>query len=218
MINNIRVKVCGLTSVADAEAAHALGADFLGFIFYPKSVRYLPLEVFKEISPKLPPAKKVAVTVEPSLDDLKLYLDAGFDAIQLHFPNETSFFEAVIWAETVPPHKLWMAPRVPPNRELDPAFVPLADTFLFDSYQSDSFGGTGKTSNWEEFSRLRQKYTKVQWVLAGGLNADNVGAAIAASGTNFVDVNSGVEASPGLKDPAKMEAFFRAIQNVPTTS
>src|SRR4051794_8258981 len=114
MINGIQVKVCGLTSVADAEAAHTQGADFLGFILYPKSPRYLSLAAFKALAADLPPAKKVAVTVEPSHDELKLLLDSGFDAIQLHFPNETSFFEAVLWAEIVPPARLWMAPRVPP--------------------------------------------------------------------------------------------------------
>ena len=213
MINGIQVKVCGLTSVVDAEAAHTEGADFLGFILYPKSPRYLSLSAYKALAGNLPPAKKVAVTVEPSHDELKLLLDSGFDFVQLHFPNETSFFEAVLWAEIVPPDRLWMAPRVPPTKDIDPAFFPLADTFLFDSFHSDSFGGTGKTSNWQEFVSLRLKYTKIHWVLAGGLNSENIAAAIAATGTGFVDVNSGVEASPGVKDHAKLRAFVQAIQN-----
>jgi len=214
MINGIHIKVCGLTSVVDSEAAYTHGADFLGFNLYPKSPRYVSLSAFKAMEPNLPPGKKVAVTVEPSHDELKLLLDSGFDSIQLHFPNETSFFEAVLWAEIVPPARLWMAPRVPPGREIDPAFFPLADTFLFDSYQAETFGGTGKTSNWSEFASLRLKYTKIHWVLAGGLNAENVATAIAATGTTYVDVNSGVEVSPGVKDHAKLQAFAHALQRL----
>jgi len=208
MINGTRLKVCGLTSLVDAEAADQCGADYLGFILYPKSPRYLPLDAFKAMAPRLPDTrKKVAVVVEPSLEELPELLAAGFDIVQLHFSSETPFFQVALWADAIPGKQLWFAPRTTPGGEVDPAFFPLAETILFDSYDADQFGGTGKTSNWAEFVALRDKYTRPQWILAGGLNPDNIGDAIKATHANFVDVNSGVEAAPGVKDHAKLRAF-----------
>ncbi|MCX6956408.1 MAG: phosphoribosylanthranilate isomerase [Verrucomicrobia bacterium] len=214
MVNGIRVKVCGLTSLVDAEAADAAGADYLGFIFYPKSPRAITLEQYRAMAPRLPPRKKVAVVVEPSDDELNALKAEGFDHVQLHFPNETPFFMAAMWLDIIPPDKLWLAPRIPPGRDLDLAFVPLADTLLLDAPSATDFGGTGKTGDWATFSALRKKFIKVNWVLAGGLNPDNIAAAVTASGARYVDVNSGVEASPGVKDHAKLKAFVAALQGV----
>ena len=214
MINGIRVKVCGLTSLVDAEAADAAGADYLGFILYPKSARHISLEQFRSMAPRLPPRKIVAVVVEPSTEELAAVMAAGFDCVQLHFSNETPFFQAVLWLDVVPPDRLWLAPRIRPGKDLDLAFVPLADTILLDTYHPDAHGGTGQTGDWEKFSGYRQKFRKVHWVLAGGLNPDNISAAITASGARFVDVNSGIEAAPGVKDHAKLKAFFPALQGI----
>lgn len=214
MINGIRVKICGLTSLVDAEAADAAGADYLGFIFYPKSPRYISLEQYRAMAPRLPPRKKVAVVVEPSNEELEALKAEDFDHVQLHFANETPFFQAVLWLDIIPPDKLWLAPRIPTGKELDLAFVPLADTMLLDAYHPDSFGGTGKTGDWKAFSALRTKFRKVTWVLAGGLNPENIAAAVMASGARVVDVNSGVEAAPGVKDHAKIKAFVAALQGV----
>lgn len=211
MINGISVKVCGLKSLADAEAAHACGADYLGFIQYPQSPRYLPLDEYKKLLPSLPPLKKVGVVVYNSMDELAAYKDAGFDYIQLHFPNETPFFEAALWLDMIPPSMFWMAPRVPPGKELDLAFLPLADTFVLDSYHPTQMGGTGTVGDWNHFSILRFKYQKINWILAGGLNPENIGLALKESQAKFVDVNSGIEASPGVKDHAKLKAFCEAV-------
>jgi phosphoribosylanthranilate isomerase len=211
MINGTRLKVCGLTSLVDAEAADQCGADYLGFILYPKSPRYLPLDAFKAMLPRLPGRKKVAVVVEPSHEDLSAIADAGFDCVQIHFAHDTPFFQVALWSEVVPPEKLWIAPRAAANGELDPAFFPLANTILFDAYDPNSFGGTGRTSNWQEFVRLRERYTRPQWILAGGLNPENIGDAIQATGANFVDVNSGIEAAPGVKDHARLRAFVLGL-------
>lgn len=211
MIGGIRLKVCGLTSLVDAEAADAIGADYLGFILHPKSPRYVSLAQFEAMAPRLPPRKKVAVVVEPSTDELTAIKAAGFDFVQLHFANETPFFLAALWLDVIPPDMLWLAPRVPPGKEFDVAFVPLADTILFDTYHPDVFGGSGHTGDWKTFSWHRTKFKRVNWVLAGGLNAENIGDAVAATGTQFVDVNSGVEAAPGRKDPEKLKAFAAAL-------
>jgi phosphoribosylanthranilate isomerase len=218
MINGIRVKICGVTTLVDAQAAEAAGADYLGFIFYHKSPRYVSLEKFQEMRPSLPAGpKKVAVVVYTDMGDLEKYKDAGFDYVQLHFPNDTPFFEVAMWTEIISPHQLWLAPRVPPGKEMDPAFFPLADHVLVDTYHDGGYGGSGMTGNWEEFSRLKERFTKVTWVLAGGLNPENVGAALKTSGTTFVDVNSGIEASPGVKDHAKLAAFMDAIRSATTS-
>jgi phosphoribosylanthranilate isomerase len=214
MINGIQVKVCGLTSLADAEAADAEGADYLGFILYPKSPRYISLDRFKSLSAHLPNREKVAVMVEPSAEELISAREAGFDRVQLHFPNETAFFQVVQWGETIPREMIWLAPRVPPGKELDPAFAPLAETILVDTYSPDVLGGSGQTGDWERFAALRNKFRRVQWILSGGLNPDNIAAAIAATGARVVDVNSGVEAAPGVKDHARLRVFFDALRNL----
>lgn len=214
MINDIRVKVCGITSLADAEAAAKLGADYLGFILYPKSPRYLPLEKFQSMLPSLPACKKIGVVVEPSLEELARVRDAGFDCVQLHFPNETSFIDAMAWLDVVPADRLWFAPRIPPHKSLDLMYTSMTDTLLLDTYHPHMHGGTGKTGDWAEFAHLQAKYCKVTWVLAGGLKPDNIVTAVHESKAKLVDVSSGVEASPGVKDHAKLAAFFAALQTI----
>ncbi len=208
MVKGVSVKVCGITSLNDAEAAHSLGADYLGFIQYPKSPRYLPLEKYRELLPSLPPVKKVGVVVYSSMDELASYKDSGFDYLQIHFPNDTPFFEVALWTELLPPHMMWLAPRIPPGRELDLAFLPLADFFLMDTFDPHHVGGSGKTGDWVNFKRLMILYQKIGWILAGGLTPDNIAEAVQTSGTKRVDVNSGIESAPGVKDHARMKAFF----------
>ncbi len=212
MINGVSIKVCGITSLEDAETALSCGADYLGFIQYPKSPRYLPLEGVRQIKARIPGVKTVGVYVYSSMNELEAMRDAGFDYVQLHFPNETPFFEAALWTEILPPSMLWMAPRIPPGKEIDLAFLPLADFFILDSYHPTHMGGSGQVGDWYQFYRLKGMYQKINWVLAGGLNPDNISAALKETQALFVDVNSGVELSPGKKDPAKLKAFFDAIK------
>jgi len=212
MINGIRFKICGLTSLVDAEAADACGADYLGFNLYPKSPRFLLLDAFKAMLPLLPETgKKVAVVVEPKVEELPRLIESGFDLVQLHFPIETPIVQIALWSEAIPKDKIWFAPRVPTGTAMDPAFFPLASTIFFDSYQAGVFGGTGQISDWSKFASLKDKYSQPTWVLAGGLNPENIGQAIAATGAKIVDVNSGIEAAPGVKDYAKMKAFVLAL-------
>lgn len=212
MINGTRLKVCGLTSLVDAEAADACGADYLGFVLYPKSPRHVSLHAFEAMRSRLPDRKKVAVVVEPTVEELPQLLDAGFDTVQLHFSNHTPFFQVAMWVEAIPAEKLWLAPRAR-HHELDPAFFPLATTILFDAHDPHAYGGTGKTSDWKEFVHLRERYSRVQWILAGGLNPHNIGEAIRETRADFVDVNSGVETSAGVKDHAKLKAFADALRD-----
>ena len=215
MINGVRLKICGLTSLVDADAADAVGADYLGFILHPRSPRCVSLAQFAAMAPRLPPRKKVAVVVEPSVEELAEIKAAGFDHVQLHFPNDTPFFMAALWLDVIPPEMLWLAPRVPPGKDFDLAFVPLADTILLDTYHPDLHGGSGQTGDWKQFAWHRTKFKKVNWVLAGGMKPENIVEAVAATGARFVDVNSGVESSPGVKDPVKLRALSEAMRLIP---
>ncbi len=216
MIDGIRIKVCGLTSLIDAELADRCGADFLGFILYSKSPRQVSLEQFRAMQPKLPPRKKVAVSVTPTADELRAFADAGADYFQVHFPAATPVKTVQAWSKAVTPGRLWLAPKLPPAEDVPEALLPLAGTFLLDTFHADKFGGTGETGDWAKFARHQQAHPKRTWILSGGLNPANIAGALRATGAKFVDVNSGVEAAPGIKDLEKLKSFVVAVHQART--
>lgn len=207
MIDGIRFKVCGLTSLVDAEFADRCGADYLGFIFYPQSPRAISLAQFQAMQPQLPARKKVAVSVTPSVGELSAQAAAGADFFQVHFPHDTPLETIRGWSQTAGPRKLWLAPRLPPHFDVARAWLPLADAFLLDKFHSEKFGGTSQTGDWDKFARHQQNHPRKTWILSGGLGPDNIVAALAASRARFVDVNSGVESVPGVKDFEKLKKF-----------
>ena len=91
--------------------------------------------------------------------------------------------------------------------------MPLADTFLIDTFHPDKMGGTGETGDWAKFKRYQEMYLTKHWILSGGLDPQNVAAAVTATGAKIIDVNSGVEQAPGIKSPAKLKAFVLALHN-----
>ncbi len=210
MIGSVRVKVCGLTSAEDAAVAAGIGADFLGFILYPKSPRFLPLERFTALRPRLPALPHVAVLVAPTGEELAAAQAAGFAFFQVHF-SVTEPEVARRAAAAVGAARLWLAPKLPPEAELAPELLALADTWLLDTYRADSFGGTGHTGDWAKFGRYREGHPAKRWILAGGLTAENAAAAVAATGAQTIDVNSGVESAPGRKDAGKLAALRAAL-------
>src|ERR1035437_7723177 len=121
MIDGIRLKVCGLTSLADAEFADRCGADCLGFIFFAKSPRHISLETFRAMATRLPERKKVAVTVEPTPDELAALTAAGFDFFQVHFRHDLAQSTVAGWSETVGVDRLWLAPKLPPDADVPAA-------------------------------------------------------------------------------------------------
>jgi len=212
MINGIRIKVCGLTSLVDADSADRCGADFIGFNFFPQSPRYLSPDNYGAFSSRLPDRRRVAILVEPTDAQLGSLQKHGFAAYQVHFRLDRPIDQVQAWSNRVGRERLWLAPRIAPGQELNEAWLELADHFLIDAFHPDAFGGTGRTANWEKFRECRKSYPKTNWILAGGLGPENVGAALQASGARFLDVNSGIESSPGVKDPARMAAFFAAVR------
>ncbi len=182
----------------DARLAAELGADFLGFIFYPKSPRYLAFEAYEALAPSLPRGpKRVAVMVEPSPEDLARVRALRFEFFQIHARHDVSIEAVRAWSEAVGgAANLWLAPKLPPGAAFPEAWLPLADTFLVDTFHAEGFGGSGRTGDWAGFSRLAEAHPGKRWILAGGLNPDNVVAARAARGAPVVAVDSGVGPPP----------------------
>jgi phosphoribosylanthranilate isomerase len=216
MIDGIRLKVCGLTSHVDAEFADRCGADYLGFILYPKSPRHLPLETYRAMAKRLPERKTVAVSVEPNAAELAEMAAAGFDFFQIHFRHDLATESVAAWSQLVGAGRLWLAPKLPPGTDVPPALLPLARFFLLDTFHAEKFGGTGQTGDWAKFARHQQSHADKTWILSGGLNAANIGEALRVSGARFVDINSGVESAPGVKDHAKLRSFVVALHQAAT--
>jgi phosphoribosylanthranilate isomerase len=207
MIDGIRLKVCGITSLVDADFADRCGADYLGFILYSKSPRFISLDTFVAMEPRLPDRHKVAVSVEPTTADLERMTKAGFDFFQIHFRPEVAQPTVAEWSDLVGPERLWLAPKLPPAMDVPAGLLPLAKFFLLDTFHPEKFGGTGATGDWAKFSRHQNAHPDKTWILSGGLNPENIGDALRLSSARFVDVNSGVESAPGVKDQAKLKRF-----------
>lgn len=217
MIQGIRFKVCGLTSLVDAELADASGADYLGFILYPKSPRFVPLAHFRAMAARLPARRRVAVSVEPGDEDLAAQVGAGFDCFQVHFrpgPDDDRRLEA--WSRVAGRERLWLAPKLPRGQEVTAAMRRHAQGLVVDTFHAEGFGGSGRTGDWAGFARQQHRHRENTWILAGGLDADNIAAALDQSGARFVDVNSGVESAPGVKDATKLRSFVAALRRAAT--
>lgn len=212
MYRPVSIKICGLTCEEDVDLALDLGADFCGFIVYPKSPRGLSLERAVELASRVPKGKRVLVDVETGTDDLERRRDAGFDFFQIHAGLDVGLASMAGWSGLVGRERLWMAPRLKPEDPFPEMVLEFADTVLLDTYHKDQVGGTGETGDWTGFAELKQTYPQTNWVLAGGLNPKNVLAAIAASGADCVDVNSGVELEPGIKNPEKLNELFGVLK------
>ena len=204
-----RVKVCGITNLIDARASVEAGAYALGFNFYPKSPRYLPpLEAAKVI--KQLPEGVVAVGVfvnEPDNTAIKAVAEmAGIHAVQLHGEESPSFCKSL--------NGLFIIKALRVGDDFRPAEAASfeTDAILLDAFKAGLYGGTGQAFDWTIAARTKQFARRLY--LAGGLNATNVGEAIKTVHPYAIDVCSGVESSPGRKDPAKLCAFMEAIRKV----
>lgn len=202
----VKVKICGITNYDDALLALELGADALGFNFYPKSARYIPPEDAATIIRKLPPifvSVGVFVNEDTTYDVIEKANRARIQCIQLHGDEPPSFCRAL------QPWPVIKAFRLPPDANLSMLdSYPVRD-FLLDGYDDKQYGGTGKTMNWD----LAVQATRFGRIfLAGGLNSLNVASAIATVKPYAVDVCSGVEQSPGQKDPILLQAFMKEVE------
>jgi phosphoribosylanthranilate isomerase len=204
----LRIKICGITSRQDAEAAIVAGADALGFILYPASKRFISIENAISIVETLPPfVQTVAVTVNATREFTNLGWRKQlktFNLAQLHGQESPVHVRAV--AKYLPVIKVFPADRTA---------VPLADysvsAFMLDTPSKDH-GGTGKVFDWNLAVDFKKRTSK-PLILSGGLNPENVAKAVETVHPYAVDVSSGVEASPGKKDHAKLRDFIQICKS-----
>lgn len=200
-----RIKICGITNLADAQVAVEAGADALGFIFYEKSPRYVTLEQAAEISKQLPPfVMRVGVFVNaPEAFIQRVISDVGLAMLQFHGdepPEACTRFGLMSMK----------AFRMKDAGTLAEIAKYHTDAYLLDAYSPTTLGGTGHTFNWD-LALEAQKIGKPIFI-SGGLTPENVADAIRKVHPFGVDVSSGVESAPGKKDHAKVKAFIAAAK------
>ena len=211
MINS-QVKICGITTITDANFSISFGADYLGFIFYPKSKRYVSYDNCKKIIDVIKDKiKTVAVIVDPSDNDILEINKLGFDYIQLH-GSETVERVTEIKNKCNSPIIKAFGINTIDDLEQTTNYRDLSEFFLFDYKPSSSEmpGGNAKQFDW---SIIDKSLINKQFFLSGGLTLDNIEKAVNTGITNFFDVSSGVESNPGVKDTEKLKKFINLIKH-----
>lgn len=203
-----KIKFCGITNLRDAERAVSAGAWAVGLIFWPQSPRRCELDTAAEIAAALKRrVEVVGVFVNPTLDELSQTAEAvGLTIVQLH-GDEGPALCAEAGRRTG--CRVIKAARVRSRADIQALSSFHTDLHLLDSYVPGVPGGTGETFAWE-LARAHRGHVPV--ILSGGLTPENVADAIAVVAPFAVDVASGVEISPGRKDPVKLEAFAAAAR------
>ncbi|MBM4121177.1 MAG: phosphoribosylanthranilate isomerase [Nitrospira sp.] len=209
-MSGIKVKICGITNAEDGRAAVEAGADALGFIFHRESPRYVQPQVVSRIVASLPPfVLGVGVFVNEDIKKVRDLMDGcGLALAQLHGEEDAAYCESlgrpVLKGIRLRDRGALLALAEYRGRALVRGFV-------VDAFSGRAYGGTGLVADWTLAAEAAQA-AKV--LLAGGLTSENVREAIRQVQPYGVDVSSGVEASPGKKDPAKLQAFVRAVRLV----
>jgi phosphoribosylanthranilate isomerase len=215
MPTDIRVKICGLRSVSDVQAAVAAGATYVGFVFFPKSPRHLEVPQATALAAETPVGVcKVALTVNATDAELDhLTQTVPLDMLQLHGSESPDRVSAIKARYGLPVMKAVGVTDEADLSQID-AYSAVADQLLIDAKPpkgADLPGGNGLTFDWRLLAG--RKYWQVPWMLAGGLTPDNVAEALRMTGARQVDVSSGVESAPGLKDPALVRRFVKAAMS-----
>ncbi len=208
------IKICGLKTPEAIERAVRRGATHIGLIFFEKS----PRNIEPDIAGKLADAvrgsvKVVAVTVNADNDELDEIIDLlKPDILQLHGSETPERVLSVKALYGLPVIKAFSIRDADDLAKIDP-YIGIADSFLFDAKApagSELPGGNGVSFDWSVLHSLDES---VNYMLSGGLNADNVAEALAKTGASGLDVSSGVESAPGVKDLARIDAFFDAVRS-----
>lgn len=206
-MTRVRVKVCGLTREEDVAAAVEAGADAVGFISgFPDSPRNLTLSRAGQLMKGVPPFIDTVLvtrseTVRSSSDQI---LKLRASALQIYGPvPDPRRLRERLGLKLILPHLMAEGG----NGLADARGF---DAVLSDTYQQGRFGGTGRVSDWEACRRLKDAVAPIPIILSGGLNPNNVASAVSLVGPFAVDVSSGVESAPGIKDHAKVRAFVRS--------
>ena len=199
----VQVKICGITRVEDAAAAVAAGADAVGFVFVSSSPRVISFETAGRIIETLPRSvTPVGVFLRPAADEIREAARvAGITLAQVHEARDIDGKDVSI--------SLLHAVRVGPDFNHSTLREWGMPEYLLDTHVQGRDGGTGQTFDWNVAAEAG-KYARI--VLAGGLTPENVGRAIEVASPYAVDVSTGVEAAPGIKSAAKIEAFVKAVR------
>ena len=202
---DVKIKICGLTSVEDSVAALEAGADMLGFVLWEKSPRHVTIEMAREIARQLPAATtRIGLFVDAKVEQVMFSLRiCDFFGLQFHGQESPAFCSQ------------FSVMKIKAFRVRDAASIEAmsgydTDAFLLDSYNETQLGGTGGTFNWA-LATGAKKFGKPLF-LAGGLTPANVAQAVKTVQPFAVDVSSGVESSPGKKDKQKMRDFVAAVR------
>lgn len=213
----VDVKFCGLTRAADADYAASLGAAYVGVIFAESPRRVEPAAAASVVAPARGRTKTVGVFGPTSIETVAtIGATLALDVIQLHGDPSPGFVERVrpffageVWAviriggDALPPDGI--------------ALLSVADAVVLDARVAGQLGGTGATFDWEGVARSLDRHrVRARIVLAGGLTPLNVAHAVRVVAPDVVDVSSGVESAPGIKDHARMRAFSEAVRGGPT--
>lgn len=215
----VEVKICGLTRRADATEAAAAGADYLGVVLVPSSPRHVDTARAREVVAGLDalPVVVVADAAPEAVARAAEIVEAGI--VQLH-GSETP--DELLRLRELGGWRLWKALRVRDPAALEDAvesFLGVADGILLDGWDPDAPGGTGTAFSWEEVRPLRDRLSPdLTLVAAGGLTPENVTRAVQSLSPDVVDVSSGVESRPGVKDARKVRAFVESARAPRTRS
>lgn len=203
----MRVKICGITQLQDALDAVSLGADAVGFIF-AKSPRHVSIEKVKEITSQLPPfVTRVGVFVDQPIEEVnKTLADCVLDAAQLHGKESVEYCKQV-------DRRVIKAFRIHDEKSLEhlKEYENIAASFLLDTFVPGVAGGTGQTFDWG-LALKAKKMVKRPIILSGGINESNIMQAIKTVHPDGIDLSSGVEKSPGIKDYDKMRKLFSLLK------
>lgn len=216
---SVQVKICGITTEAALDAAIDGGADYVGFVFFPKSPRNVDIATAKRLANRVgDKVKVVALTVDASDDLVTDINDAiGPDFFQLHGTESVDRIEAVTCMTGRPAIKA-VAISTEDDVHRAETFLPVAELILFDAKpptRTDALpGGNGIAFDWSLIANVADS---VPYMLSGGLTPDNVAAAIQQTGAKIVDVSSGVESAPGVKDPVLIRRFLEAAKTAKQT-
>ena len=202
-----KIKIWGITNLADARYASGAGADFLGFVQHESSPRFVEPKLAKDIIVWLYGAQTVGVFVNKPAEEVNRISDlAGFDFVQLHGDESREYCE---WIDrpiikVIRVHQDWTSEEL--HRAASP-FIDIAEYLLLDTHSKTEYGGTGESFDW---SILKNFDPGLPFFLAGGLNPENVEEAIRLCDPFGIDASSGIESEPGQKDFEKIDAFMES--------
>lgn len=209
--NRTKVKICGITNLEDARFASGALADYLGFIFYPESPRYIEPAKAGAINNWIEGPQKVGVFVNQPLDDVnRIVKETGMDMVQLH-GNESPDYCNLVDLPIIKAIHISENTTVQELQDRISEYSSVVDYLLFDTKITGQWGGTGEKFDWKILESITNE---IPFFLSGGLNSSNIRESIDIVHPNVVDLSSGLEESPGLKDFDKIEEFFEIMRDI----